>query len=184
MKIYTKQGDFGTTSLIGKHGLSKASAQIRAIGALDELNSTLGVAVSSIKDRKLQELLLANQSVLFELGSELAQGNSSKKFKLKASKIVKLEKIIDLLDSKNTTLKSFILPGGSSSSALLHYARSVARRAESETVGLAELEAVNPNILKFLNRLSDFLFVLARYINMLDGNTDVLWVSKESKRTT
>ncbi len=182
MKIYTRTGDGGETLLPGGRRVSKASLIIDAVGNLDELNSFIGYIVSHSNYPSVNKTLLTIQNTLFEIGSEIAQDpknkNMVKKFKLGKSKVTFLEKQIDLLDKKLPTLKYFILPGGSPVSASFHLSRAISRRVERSVVLLDEVDSVNPNIIMYLNRLSDLLFVFARYTNILDGNTDVIWKSK------
>ena len=147
---------------------------------MDELNSFLGVVVSRIKDKKIKQEILAIQSDLFEIGASLA-GPGEKEYKVLGEKlkkrVVEFEKEIDVLTQKLPKLKNFILPGGKTGS-LLHYARTVARRAERRTVMLAEKEAVLSEILVYLNRLSDLLFTLARYINYKEKQKETVWLKK------
>jgi cob(I)alamin adenosyltransferase len=182
MKIYTRTGDTGETLLPGGRRVSKASLIIDAVGNLDELNSFIGYVVSHSNYPSVNKTLTLIQNTLFEVGAEIAvdpkNKNQSKKFKLRASKINFLEKKIDDLDSKLPPLKYFILPGGSQVSASFHLARAISRRAERSVVLLAEVSNINPNVIKYLNRLSDLLFVLARYTNILDGNADIIWKIK------
>lgn len=157
MAIYTKRGDKGETSLYDKNSrqnirVSKDSLRIGAIGAIDELNSYLGVASTNLKDI---------QRDLFTIGSILAGARLS----FGKAKTKKLEKTIDKLEGKLPVLKNFILPGGTSEAAHLQYARALCRRAERELVSLSKTQDINPNILTFMNRLSDYLFMFARKAN-------------------
>ncbi|MGA2911728.1 MAG: cob(I)yrinic acid a,c-diamide adenosyltransferase [Candidatus Levyibacteriota bacterium] len=180
MPIYTRFGDKGKTALHTGKTVSKGSSRVEAYGNLDELNSFLGVVVSRIKDKKIKQEILAIQSDLFEIGASLA-GPGEKEYKVLGEKlkkrVVEFEKEIDVLTQKLPKLKNFILPGGKTGS-LLHYARTVARRAERRTVMLAEKEAVLSEILVYLNRLSDLLFTLARYINYKEKQKETVWLKK------
>ena len=179
-KIYTKRGDKGETSLIFGERVSKDHQRIKAYGSIDELNAALGLAVSTIKNGKLYKLLQNIQNELFNVGAELASPRKLKKktnkyYHLEQSKILELESIIDLYNEKLPPLRSFILPYGTFTSSALHLARTICRRAERETVSLSKQEKINPNILIYLNRLSDLLFVLARYVNKKAKISDTLW---------
>ena len=180
MPIYTRFGDKGKTALHSGKTVSKGSSRVEAYGNLDELNSFLGVVVSQIKDRTIKTELLEIQSDLFEIGASLA-GPSEKEHKLLAQvlakRVVEFEKEIDRLTVKMPKLKNFILPSGKTGS-LLHYARTVARRAERRTVQLAEKEAVLSEILIYINRLSDLLFTFARYINYKEKQKETIWSSR------
>jgi cob(I)alamin adenosyltransferase len=180
MPIYTRFGDKGKTALHTGKTVSKGSSRVEAYGNLDELNSFLGVVVSQIKDKKIKQEILAIQSDLFEIGASLA-GPGEKEYKVLGEKlkqrVTEFEKEIDALTQKLPKLKNFILPGGKTGS-LLHYARTVARRAERRTVMLAEKEAVLSEILVYLNRLSDLLFTFARYINYKEKQTETIWIKK------
>ncbi|OGM23720.1 ATP:cob(I)alamin adenosyltransferase [Candidatus Woesebacteria bacterium RIFCSPHIGHO2_01_FULL_39_28] len=166
MAIYTKRGDRGQTSLYDRQNkqnirIDKNSLRIEAIGAIDELNSFLGI-ISQVKEI---------QKDLFVIGSILA-GSELKFFR---SKTKKLEKTIDKLEGELPVLKNFIIPGGSKDSAYFQYARALARRAERRVVALSKVERVKPQILSYLNRLSDYLFILARYANFGEGIKEEVW---------
>lgn len=176
MRIYTKRGDKGTSSLANGKCLDKNNPLFRVIGAIDELNSWLGLVRSLIEDKKLRKILQTRQEELFEVCSELAKERGKKKFSLR--KVRKLEKEIALWQKKLPRLKKFIYPGGEQSAALLHCARTICRRAEGELVGLSQERKVNKNILAYLNRLSDWLFVLARKVNQEAGVKEETWKSK------
>lgn len=181
MAIYTKKGDSGETSLYDassaqRSRVSKNSIRIWAIGVVDELNSYLGVVVSYSSDSKLNKILKAVQRDLLNIGSILAGSN----LRFFDSKTKKLEKIIDELEGNLPPLKNFILPGGSEVAAHLHYARSVARRMERAVVRLNERKQVKPQVLGYINRLSDLLFMLARRQNFEKGVKEEIWVGKKS----
>jgi len=177
MPIYTRFGDKGKTALHTGKTVSKGSSRVEAYGNLDELNSFLGVVLSQIKDKKIKKALLAIQNDLFEIGACLA-GPGEKEYKRLGEnlkqRVVTFEEEIDILTKKLPKLKNFILPGGKTGS-LLHYARTIARRAERRTVVLAEKEAVLSEILVYLNRLSDLLFMFARHINYSEKQKEIIW---------
>ena len=184
--IYTKKGDSGETSLIFGSRVSKNNIRVRAYGSIDELNATLGLARSFVKDQKLSKIVQTIQNELFNIGAELASPQKLKKpatkegtadayFQLEKAKVEELEAIIDDYDEELPTLKNFILPGGSKEAAFLHFSRTVTRRAERVLSSLSKKEAINPNILAYINRLSDLLFVLARYLNQQSGNKELPW---------
>jgi cob(I)alamin adenosyltransferase len=173
MKIYTKSGDKGTTSLLGGTRVTKDHQKLEAYGTVDELNSIIGVLIAS--QNTFDEFLTNIQHHLFNIGSLLAM-EKEVNFELPSieeSDIVALEKEIDKLNEDLPTLKNFILPGGNLSSANAQFARTVCRRAERRVVALAD---DNYNILvRYLNRLSDYLFVLGRALLHLDGKKEVIW---------
>lgn len=182
MKIYTRKGDSGDTSLFGGQRVSKDDLRVQAYGTVDELNSALGVVIASLP-QKLEDWrasLLEIQCDCFTLGANLATpatGAAKPKHipDLPAARVTVLEVWIDKLDEELTPLKAFVLPGGTPSAAALHLARNVCRRAERCVVALAKSAELDPGILKYLNRLSDFLFTLARAANARQGVTDVVW---------
>jgi len=180
MPIYTKFGDKGKTSLFGGKTVSKGNLRIEAYGNLDELNSFLGVVLAQTKDKNIKSELLKIQQDLFDIGANLAdlrvQQNQVIEQKLK-TRVSEFEKQIDLLTKKLPILNNFILPSGRIGS-LLHYARTIARRAERRTVILAEKEKVLPEVLVYLNRLSDLLFIFARAINHKEKQRETIWSSK------
>jgi cob(I)alamin adenosyltransferase len=169
-KIYTMVGDKGKTSLANGKKISKDSPEITALGSIDELNASIGVAVSFIKQKNIVKLLQDIQNDLLNIGTEI--GNSTKSTKNTSSfypidkdKTVKLEHYIDQYDYKLPTVQTFIALSGKAQSTLLHLSRTVCRRAERNLVSLSKKRKVDPNILSYFNRLSDLLFVLARYLN-------------------
>ncbi len=178
MKIYTKTGDKGETGLFGAGRVSKDSLRIEAYGTVDELNSFIGYAITEINDAELKKILFKIQNQLFIVGSDLAAPNEDKQGiipRVKEEYIKEVENHIDFFSEKLEELKNFILPGGTKGASLLHIARSVCRRAERKIVKLNKAEKVNPFIIIFLNRISDFLFVLARYENKINNQPDVNW---------
>jgi cob(I)alamin adenosyltransferase len=185
LKIYTKTGDDGTTGLFGGGRVAKDSLRIESYGAVDELNSAIGLARSHPLDRGHDELLGTVQEQLFILGADLATPRSNEAKNLRAMRvtseeIVCLERAIDDLESGLPPLKSFILPGGSPSGAALHLARTICRRAERRVAALMHQEAdIGELPLKYLNRLSDFLFVIARAVNHAAEIPEKPWMPRE-----
>lgn len=180
MKIYTKKGDQGNTSLFGGTRVPKSSARIDAYGTVDELNTVVGLAASySLSDEGV-EWVRKVQENLFVLGADLATPPSSKTRinRIDEEAITFLEQAIDRMQEELTPLKNFILPGGSPQGATLHMARTVCRRAERATVACGETEEISDLTVKYLNRLSDFLFVLARYENKHAGTREEVWKPK------
>lgn len=179
MKIYTKKGDAGETGLFGNVRVPKDDHRIRSYGTLDELNATLGLVLSDESlSGELRARLLRLQGELFQLGAELAtpRGRSVSIRLIGEAEIGRLEVEIDAMEARLAPLKSFILPGGVRVSSLLHLARTVSRRAERDVVGLNRAEPQRPAVLQYMNRLSDFLFVCARYANLEAGVADVPWM--------
>jgi cob(I)alamin adenosyltransferase len=179
MKIYTKTGDTGETGLYGGGRVRKDVPRIEACGTIDELNSLLGVVRAEPLGPNVDSLLARIQNELFDIGAELATRDPAAQGvpRVSASHIAALEAAIDPLDESLPPLKQFILPGGTRGAALAHLARSVCRRAERRVVTLmAEPDAkVSHEVLVYLNRLSDLLFVLARAMNHASGLGDVIW---------
>jgi len=167
-RIYTRTGDDGTTGLIGGKRVSKDSPRIEACGSLDEVNALLGVVRSHALPDRVDKILSIIQEHLFTIGAELAtpEGTERKGKELGDEEVRKLESEIDIFEEGLQPLKQFILPGGAPAGGELHLARAVARRAERHCVSLSRFEKINPRILSYLNRLSDLLFVLARYVNL------------------
>ena len=182
MKIYTKSGDKGTTGLYGGGRVSKHSPRIAAYGDVDELNSLLGIARAASAHKPLQDTLGEIQSTLFTLGAQLASPQVDPKIEVITSAHVdSLERQIDVVSETLPEMRSFILPGGSQSSAYLHLARTVCRRAERSVVALSQIpnEPVDHWLLTYINRLSDLLFVLARLANQLERIPDIPWKPKK-----
>ncbi len=182
MKVYTKTGDRGETSLLGGNRVPKFHERIEAYGTLDELNSWIGMLREAPNDEETDQLLEQVQNYLFHMGSHLAAENELGKSylsPLNAEAHLALEKEIDRMDSSLEPLKNFILPGGSQQVAQIHVARCVCRRAERFLVYLSQQHTIEPSMIIFLNRLSDFLFVLGRYIAKKQGVSEVLWDSKK-----
>lgn len=182
-KIYTRGGDQGETSLAGGDRVSKSHIRIETMGTVDEANATLGLA--RLHTTGEPDAMLARiQNDLFDLGADLARpmeatpGKSA--LRIIEAQIERLESEIDRVNATLTPLTSFILPGGTAAAANLHLARTVVRRAERLAVALATQDSINPQIVTYLNRLSDHLFVLARALND-GGKRDILWVPGENR---
>lgn len=178
-KIVTKAGDGGKTRLATGEPVSKSSARVEAYGAVDEANSAIGVArLSTADDAVLDPILARVQNDLFDLGADLATPHAENlgftPLRIQESQTLRLETEIDELNGALSPLTSFILPGGAPAAAHLHLARAIARRAERSIVALSEIENISPEAIKFANRLSDLLFVAARFANER-GGADVLW---------
>jgi cob(I)alamin adenosyltransferase len=171
-KIYTRTGDDGTTGLGDGSRVAKDSARVAAYGTVDEANSTLGLLLASDVPDDIRELLTAVQHQLFDLGGELCiPGHAA----IHDADIERLENHLDRYNDPLPPLKDFILPGGGEAAARCHVARTVVRRAEREAVTLSRHEPVRPQAIRYLNRLSDLLFVLARVLARASGHGEVLW---------
>ena len=178
MKIYTKGGDKGRTSLVGGTRVSKYDTRLHAYGTTDELNSWLGLIADMCEDKEIVDFLRLNQSRLFDLGSNLASEKDQAVIPLPDlgdSEIEAIEKEIDRMQSSLPELRSFILPGGDVLVSYCHLARTVCRRAERWVVELIDKEGLDEVYVKYLNRMSDYLFVLARYIGFKRGIEEVTW---------
>ncbi len=177
MKIYTKTGDSGTTSLFGGKRVEKTTRRIQAYGCVDELNSLLGVVISENTDTEISKKLIRVQAELFVFGSDLATPFEVKTKipRITKSFITRLEREIDAMEKNLSPLKNFILPGGGKVGSKLHLARTVARRAERVIVDLSLQEKINKNALIYINRLSDWLFVMARYANKIHDAKEITW---------
>jgi cob(I)alamin adenosyltransferase len=180
-KIYTKTGDAGETALGNGARVAKHSARVSAYGTVDEVNATIGLARQHAQG-ELDAALARISNDLFDLGADLCTPDREKdaeapypRLRIIAAQVERLEAEIDSMNTRLTPLRSFILPGGTALAASLHLCRTVCRRAERLTVELATLEDVNPDAVKYLNRLSDWFFVAGRIANN-DGADDVLWV--------
>ncbi len=184
MKIYTKTGDKGKTSLFGGERVSKDTKRIEAYGSVDELNSHLGVIRSLGPHPDIDSILERVQNELFVLGSDLATPKTKspkKTYRIESRHVEQVEKDIDRLESALDPLQQFILPGGSRVSAELHVARTVCRRAERRIVQLAKKGEIGTTPVVYVNRLSDFLFVAARYANKVERAAEVAWNPKQQK---
>ncbi|MFN3306190.1 MAG: cob(I)yrinic acid a,c-diamide adenosyltransferase [Candidatus Kapaibacteriota bacterium] len=179
MKIYTKTGDKGETSLFDGTRVMKSDLRVEVYGTIDELNSYVGSICAFDIPKEEKEFFLWISEKLFSMGSELAiskEDNLPKGIKKICNLEVEvIEKKIDELSAKLPELKNFIIPGGCFESGFVHIARTVCRRAERRIVELSRSESINPYVLIFLNRLSDFLFVFARYLNSLKGVEEIIW---------
>ncbi len=188
LRIYTRTGDKGDTGLFGGERVRKDDARVEAYGTVDELNAVLGVARGHAEDPELRETLAAFQDRLFSVGADIAtpmetatqRGRVSIE-RIAPERVEALERLIDRFEAELPPLTRFILPGGSALAAALHLARVVCRRAERRCVTLAHLEedadhpSLNPEVIRYLNRLSDLLFVLARVANHRQGEEDIVW---------
>lgn len=188
MKIYTKTGDSGETSLFGGVRVSKASARVEAYGTIDELNAFLGLAKAVVTDEKTSAQLKKIQYNLFTLGSEvatpaekliLANGKPRLELTITEADITELENQMDEMEAGLEALRFFILPAGGKGTASLHVARTVCRRAERSLVYLNETEKLRPELITYLNRLSDYLFVLARFEAKMNAETEEYWNPNE-----
>lgn len=178
MKIYTRTGDKGKTSLLGGARLSKSSLRIEAYGTVDELNAYMGLIRDLEPSKPKKPELIQIQETLFTIGSLLAT-EPGKSFdyvpKISAEDIVLLEEAIDAMDSILPPMRNFILPGGNSAVSFCHIARCVCRRAERVVISLYESEPVEETIIRYLNRLSDYLFVLSRWLSKETGAEEITW---------
>jgi cob(I)alamin adenosyltransferase len=177
--LYTRGGDKGETSLFGASRVAKDSPRVAAYGTIDELNSSIGVALAACEHEEISRPLKRIQAGLFIAGADLATELSAKGGarvpRIQKEDTQELEKMIDELQGKLPKLKSFILPGGSRLSSSLHLSRAVCRRAERSVVTLGRTERINPEVVPYLNRLSTYLFNLARYSNVLEKVEDEVW---------
>lgn len=186
-KIYTRTGDDGSTGLVDGSRLGKDDVRVRAYGDVDETNSVIGLVRLHLESRRLDDMMSRVQNDLFDLGADLAtplpkpgEADSEYALRMVASQTERLEKELDALNAGLEPLNSFVLPGGHPPAAYLHQARTVCRRAERVCVALAGEEDINPHALTYLNRLSDFLFVAARWCND-QGASDVKWVPGQNR---
>ncbi len=177
--IYTSTGDNGTTSLVGGKRVKKNDTRIEAYGTVDELSSHLGVLTSHNVMAPQNDTITFAQNKLFNIGSYLATDNADNAetpaWGLTETDIQRLERAIDTIDAQLPPLRNFVIPGGSLASSMAQVARTVCRRCERRVIGLAEVAYIDPNVLKFINRLSDYLFVLARFANVSEGIDEKYW---------
>ena len=174
-KIYTRTGDGGSAGLVDGSRVSKSSLRMAAIGEVDEANAAIGVAIAALDEGAITDQLLEIQNDLFDIGADVATpGEVDGALRIVMSQVERLEQAIDAMNADLAPLESFILPGGSASVAALHLARAIVRRAERAAVALNQAERLNPHLLAYLNRLSDHLFVAARFVAAREGG-DVLW---------
>lgn len=174
-KICTRTGDNGTTGLGDGSRTSKDDPRIEAIGAIDELNSALGLLLSHELPGSIQDRLSRVQHRLFDVGGELCLPGQPARHVVSSEQIEELEAALEELNADLPPLREFILPGGSPAAAVCHLARTICRRAERRLVSLGKVEDLNPAAIMYLNRLSDLLFVMARQLNRLAGKQDVFW---------
>jgi cob(I)alamin adenosyltransferase len=178
MKIYTKTGDTGTTSLFGGKRVSKADLRIDTYGTVDELNSHIGLVRDQQVNAKRKNMLIEIQDRLFTVGSILATEPGNTKVKIPSlveDDILLLEKEMDMMDAELSPMKFFVLPGGHQSISFCHVARTVCRRAERLTISLNSQEVIDPLVIKYLNRLSDYLFILSRKMTLELGAEETPW---------
>jgi len=177
-KIYTRTGDEGQTSLGDGSRLPKFHLRVAAYGSIDEANSVIGLALLHVKDAEVRTALTRVQNDLFDIGADLCRPDrkqtSVESLRVTDQQVGWLETQIDFFNASLSPLSSFVLPGGSAASAYLHHGRTVTRRAERDVTHLASQDSINPNVIKYVNRLSDLLFVLARYLNG-KGSEDICW---------
>ena len=176
MKIYTKTGDDGNTGLQGDFRISKSHSRIMAYGTVDEVNATIGVVLTNNLDNDIRQLLSHIQNDLFLLGSDLSNQNlNDLKNRISLDMVEKLEKSIDKFELELSPITNFILPGGNLAAAQIHQVRTIVRRAETLVVKLSDKDEINSNCIKYLNRLSDLMFVMGRLINKRNGVEDIIW---------
>ena len=182
MKIYTKTGDSGMTGLFGGKRISKDDARIEAYGTLDELNSFLGFLNAGFYIEKYNDIILEVQNRLFDMGSHLASDPEKDVLPsgITPEDIRLLENFMDDMDSELAPLRNFILPGGNQTVAQAHICRTVCRRAERRVVTLHQFSDIDPMIVMYLNRLSDFLFILARYLAFKSGIEELKWTGRKN----
>ena len=181
-KIYTRTGDSGSAGLVDGSRVSKSSLRMAAIGDIDEANAAIGVAIAEVGEGPFRDRLLVIQNDLFDLGADAATpGEVEGALRILPAQVERLEREIDSMNRDLEPLTSFILPSGSAAVAALHLARAVTRRAERSAVALHEAEPLNPALLAYLNRLSDHLFVAARFLANSEGG-DVLWTPGASRQ--
>ena len=176
MKIYTKTGDDGNTGLQGDFKISKSHPRIIAYGTVDEVNAAIGVVLTNTLDDDVSQLLNQIQNDLFLLGSDLSNQNlNDLKNRVTLEMIEKLEESIDVFESELPAITNFILPGGNVAASQIHQVRTIVRRAETLLVKLSDKDEINSNCIKYLNRLSDLMFVMGRLINKRNGVEDIIW---------
>jgi cob(I)alamin adenosyltransferase len=180
MKVYTRTGDDGTTGLFGGSRTAKDAPRVAAYGSVDEANAAIGFARANLGDADVDRTLAAIQRTLFDVGADLATPEDAPQRErlslIDDEDVEALERLIDRFDHELEPLRQFIIPGGHAASAALHLARAVVRRAEREVFAVARVEAVNGAVGRYLNRLSDLLFVLARIVNARTGVSETRWL--------
>ena len=176
MKIYTKTGDGGNTGLQGDFRIAKSHPRIMAYGTVDEANATIGVVLTNTLDDDITEILSQIQNDLFVLGSDLSNQNlNDLKNRISIKNVETLEEAIDKFESELPPFTNFILPGGNIAAAQIHQVRTIVRRAETLVVKLSDKDEINSNCIKYLNRLSDLMFVMGRLINKRNNVEDIIW---------
>jgi cob(I)alamin adenosyltransferase len=176
MKIYTKTGDGGNTGLQGDFRIAKSHPRIMAYGTVDEANATIGVVLTNTLDDDITEILSQIQNDLFVLGSDLSNQNlNDLKNRISIKNVETLEETIDKFESELPPITNFILPGGNIAAAQMHQVRTIVRRAETLVVKLSDKDEINSNCIKYLNRLSDLMFVMGRLINKRNNVEDIIW---------
>lgn len=179
MPIYTRTGDKGTTALFGGKRVLKCNELVDVYGSIDELNSWIGLVSSKLPTIESQEFLSQLQSDLFTIGSSFSGFNADLSYL--PLRVLEMEARIDSMEKELPKLTNFILPGGSELGAIVHLARGVCRRVERQTVALHQTQSVDGKIIIYLNRLSDFLFMLARFVNKQEGVTEIIWSAIDRK---
>lgn len=179
-KIYTRSGDLGQTSLGDGTRVAKDHARVSAYGTVDELNAVLGLLINSDPGGVEIPLFQSIQNDLFDLGADLCvpenkEQDSTQRLRILPEQVIRIEQVIDRINANLQPLTSFILPGGTPAASWCHLARTICRRAEREIISLSHIEPINPQTIVYLNRLSDLLFVLARFYNN-NGKNDILWI--------
>lgn len=179
-QLYTRTGDQGSTSLVGGERVKKNSVRLEAYGTIDELSSCLGNVASDPKcDTEVKGQIMNVQNELFNIGGYLAtavkEGEEPKCLSIDDSRLKDIEGRIDALDEQTPKIRAFVLPGGCELASKAHIARTVCRRAERRVLDLADIDYVDPAVLTYLNRLSDYLFIVARHFNFLQGEEEVIW---------
>ena len=176
MKIYTKTGDGGNTGLQGDFRIAKSHPRIMAYGTVDEANATIGIVLTNTLDDDITEILSQIQNDLFVLGSDLSNQNlNDLKNRISIKNVETLEETIDKFESELPPITNFILPGGNIAAAQMHQVRTIVRRAETLVVKLSDKDEINSNCIKYLNRLSDLMFVMGRLINKRNNVEDIIW---------
>jgi len=176
MKIYTKTGDDGNTGLQGDFRISKSHSRIMAYGTVDEANAAIGIVLTNTLDDDIRQVLTQIQNELFLLGSDLSNQNlNDLKNRISLDRVEKLEEFIDKFELELSPITNFILPGGNVAAAQIHQVRTIVRRAETLVVKLSDKNEINSNCIKYLNRLSDLMFVMGRLINKRNGVEDIIW---------
>ena len=182
MKIYTKTGDDGNTGLQGDFRISKSHSRIMAYGTVDEANAAIGIVLTNTLDEDIRQVLTQIQNELFLLGSDLSNQNlNDLKNRISLDRVEKLEEFIDKFELELSPITNFILPGGNVAAAQIHQVRTIVRRAETLVVKLSDKNEINSNCIKYLNRLSDLMFVMGRLINKRNDVEDIIWKPLKDK---